>query len=165
MDLTPQDVQDILQILDSTAYQELSLQTDRFSLRLRRDAQGTWTQTSQVLADARLSAAPAGARPDGAATAVPPPSAASAPSAPGLVDVVAPLMGNFYLSPKPGAPAFVEVGARVDEDTVVGLIETMKLFTSVYANVKGSVAEILLVNAAYADQGAVLLRVKPDAAA
>jgi acetyl-CoA carboxylase biotin carboxyl carrier protein len=80
----------------------------------------------------------------------------------GLVAVRAPLPGTFYRAPRPGAGPFVEVGSRVGADTVVGIVETMKLFNSVIAGAAGTVAEICLDNAEFADRGATLLRIRAD---
>ena len=80
----------------------------------------------------------------------------------GLVAVRAPLPGTFYRAPRPGAAPFVEVGSRVGADTVVGIVETMKLFNSVTAGAAGTVAEICLDNAGFADRGATLLRIRAD---
>jgi biotin carboxyl carrier protein len=80
----------------------------------------------------------------------------------GLVAVRAPLPGTFYRAPRPGAAPFVEVGSRVDPDTVVGIVETMKLMNSVTAGVAGAVAEICLGNAEFAAHGATLLRIRAD---
>jgi acetyl-CoA carboxylase biotin carboxyl carrier protein len=79
-----------------------------------------------------------------------------------LVAVRAPLPGTFYRAPRPGAAPFVEVGSRVGADTVVGIVETMKLFNSVTAGAAGTVAEICLDNAEFADRGATLLRIRAD---
>ncbi len=76
--------------------------------------------------------------------------------------VRAPLPGTFYRAPRPAAPPFVEVGSRVGADTVVGIVETMKLFNSVTAGAAGTVAEICLDNAEFADRGATLLRIRAD---
>ena len=62
----------------------------------------------------------------------------------------------------PGAPPFVEVGSRVEPDTVVAIVETMKLMNSVPAGVGGTVAEILLANAEFAERDAVLMRIRED---
>jgi acetyl-CoA carboxylase biotin carboxyl carrier protein len=83
----------------------------------------------------------------------------------GLLGIRAPLPGTFYRAPKPGADPFVQVGSRVTEDTIVGLLETMKLFNSVHANVRGEVVEFLIGDAEPADQDAVLILVRPDASA
>ena len=58
-------------------------------------------------------------------------------------DVTSPMLGTFYRAPKPGAPPFVEVGAPVEADTVIGIIEVMKLMNTVRAGLRGRVSEIL----------------------
>ena len=80
----------------------------------------------------------------------------------GLVAVRAPLPGTFYRAPRPGAAPFVEVGSRVSADTVIGIVETMKLMNSVPAGVAGTVAEFCLANAEFAAHGATLLRIRAD---
>src|SRR6185312_9929900 len=79
-----------------------------------------------------------------------------------LVVVRAPLPGTFYRAPRPGAAPFVEVGSHVGADTVIGIVETMKLMNSVSAGVAGVVAEFCVANAELAAQGAVLLRIRAD---
>ncbi|HYK71337.1 MAG TPA: biotin/lipoyl-containing protein [Streptosporangiaceae bacterium] len=166
MDLTSEDVRDILQLLDGLPYREMTLETASFRLSLRRSADGGWTQATEVLAE------PAGpavlAEPAGPAVLAEPAATTTAPSEPapdaaaeGLVDVRAPLLGTFYRAPRPGAPPFVTVGSEVEPDTVVCIIETMKLMNSVTAGVTGAVAEILAENAQFAGQGTVLMRVRP----
>jgi acetyl-CoA carboxylase biotin carboxyl carrier protein len=181
VDLTSDDVRDILQLLDGLPYQELTLETASFRLALRRDAGGAWTQTMQVLAeptvlpsagapvtDGPITAGPvvaapvAGAGATGAgATGAGPTAGAGESAAPdGLVEVRAPLLGTFYRAPRPGAPPFVTAGSEVAPDTVVCIIETMKLMNSVTAGVGGTVTEILLDNAQFAAQGVTLMRVR-----
>ena len=80
----------------------------------------------------------------------------------GLVAVRAPLPGTFYRAPRPGAAPFVEVGSRVSADTVIGIVETMKLMNSVPAGVAGVVAEFCVANAEFTAQGAALLRIRAD---
>jgi len=166
VDLTSEDVRDILQLLDGLPYREMTLETASFRLSLRRSADGGWTQATEVLAE------PAGpavlAEPAGPAVLAEPAATTTAPSEPapdaaaeGLVDVRAPLLGTFYRAPRPGAPPFVTVGSEVEPDTVVCIIETMKLMNSVTAGVTGAVAEILAENAQFAGQGTVLMRVRP----
>src|SRR5690606_8526408 len=60
-----------------------------------------------------------------------------------LLEIRAPMLGTFYRSPKPGAEPFVTVGSRVQSDTVIGIIEVMKLMNSAAAGVSGEVVEIL----------------------
>ncbi len=79
-----------------------------------------------------------------------------------LVAVPTPLPGTFYRAPRPGAAPFVEVGSRVSADTVIGIVETMKLMNSVHAGVDGTVAEFCVQNAEFAAHGATLLRIRAD---
>jgi acetyl-CoA carboxylase biotin carboxyl carrier protein len=98
--------------------------------------------------------APAGATPATAAV-----GAAQAVD-PNVHDVPAPLLGTFYRAPKPGAPPFIEVGSTVEEDTVVAIIEVMKLMNTVRAGVRGTVTEILARDGVLVEYGETLLRVR-----
>ena len=167
MDLTNEDVADILAVLDSLPYDELDLRTPRFRLTLRRAADGGWTRTSQILAEP-TAITPAPGAPNGSPAAEPPPAPQPRDEpadgdVAGLVAVVAPLPGTFYRAPRPGAAPFVEVGDAVSEDTVVAIVETMKLMNSVHAGVRGRVAEICLGNAEPTAQGGTLMRIAPEA--
>jgi acetyl-CoA carboxylase biotin carboxyl carrier protein len=187
VDLTSDDVQDILHLLDGLPFSELSLETARFRLSLRRTPAGEWAQALEVLAapnvlpaaatrDATASdpTAAADMRAAAGATPAPDPTAAADaaapvwPGSPGsranelLIEVRAPLLGTFYRAPRPGAPPFVTVGSVVGPDTVVCIIETMKLMNSVSAGGSGTVAEILLANAQFAQQGTVLMRIRAE---
>ena len=80
----------------------------------------------------------------------------------GLVAIAAPMVGTFYRCSEPGADPFVEVGARVEADTTVGLVEVMKVFTSVPAGTKGIIAEIKVANAQFVEKGAARFYLTPD---
>jgi acetyl-CoA carboxylase biotin carboxyl carrier protein len=178
--LTNEDVADILALLDSLPYDELDLQTPRFRLTLRRTP-GGWTQSTQVLSapeplaalGVRGPQAPSigagGTRTpaDGGGRAAEEADKADGVDGVGagdreLVAVRAPLPGTFYRAPRPGAAPFVEVGSRVEADTVIGIVETMKLMNSVHAGVAGVVAGFCVANAEFAAQGAALLRIRAD---
>ena len=165
MDLTGDDVQDILQLLDGLPFGEMHLRTASFSLWLRRTADGEWTQELQVTAE------PAGAGAGGVVNGI------SGAGSAGLSEVAdppdrpvpdghravrAPLPGTFYRAPMPGAPPFVEPGSPVEPDTVVGIVETMKLMNSVSAGVRGTVAEILVANAEFAERDEALMIIRED---
>jgi len=81
----------------------------------------------------------------------------------GLIPVTSPLLGIFYRAPKPGAPPFVEVGSYVKEDDSVCLIEVMKCFNTVKANVKGRVAKILTENNQMVEYNQTLFLIDPEA--
>jgi len=163
VELTSEDVRDILRVLDGLPYGELQLETSRFRLSLRRTADGGWAQAMEVLA--APAGASAGAAPAAGNEAAAPAADGVRPETPalaeeGLVDVRAPLLGTFYRAPRPGAPPFVTVGSPVEPDTVVCIIETMKLMNSVTAGARGTIAAILVDNAQFAGQGTVLMQIR-----
>jgi acetyl-CoA carboxylase biotin carboxyl carrier protein len=160
--LSPDDVAEIVAILDSTPYQRIDIRTKRFNLSVARSGAG-WTQSWEWPQGASQGSAE-GASPvsEGAAASQ---NAALHETAAvdGSVAVRALLPGSFYRSPQPGATPFVELGSIVEPGTVVGIIETMKLMTPVHAGVAGMVVAILADNAVPVDAQAILMRVKPAA--
>jgi acetyl-CoA carboxylase biotin carboxyl carrier protein len=81
----------------------------------------------------------------------------------GMAAIKAPMVGTFYSAPAPGAKPFVEPGARVERDTVVCIIEVMKLMNSIRAGVDGTVREIRVENGEPVEFGQVLLVIEPHA--
>ena len=76
--------------------------------------------------------------------------------------MTAPLPGTFYRAPRPGADPFVQIGDEVTPDTVVAIIETMKLMNPVHAGTAGRVARIALDNGEFAPLGTTLLLIQPE---
>jgi acetyl-CoA carboxylase biotin carboxyl carrier protein len=156
MPLTAQDVAEITRLLEESEFDELHLEQDGLKLTLRRSAVAS---APAVVATQAASPPPAMA-PGAAATHQEPgsqfPRAAADPT---VADVTAPLVGIFYRAARPGAPPYVEIGATVEEDTIVGIIEVMKLMNAVRAEVTGTVREILVQDGAVVEYGQVLLRV------
>jgi acetyl-CoA carboxylase biotin carboxyl carrier protein len=154
MTLTAKDVAEILRLLESSTFDSLSLEMNGVKLNLQR---GSAAPARAVPAFAEASRLAAESQPVQSA-----PRKTKAPSEPGLAEVASPLLGIFYRAPKPGEPPFVEVGSKVNEETVVGIIEVMKLMNSVHSGVKGEVIEILAENAALVEYGEPLLRVRRE---
>jgi acetyl-CoA carboxylase biotin carboxyl carrier protein len=75
--------------------------------------------------------------------------------------VRSPMVGTFYRSPLPGEPPFVEIGQAVEPDTVLCIIEVMKLMNSIEAGVRGTVREIFVANGTAVDAGEVLMAIEP----
>ena len=71
------------------------------------------------------------------------------------------MVGTFYRAPQPGAAPFIEIGSAVTPTTLIGIIEVMKLMSSIPAQVAGTVREILVEDAQLVEKGQLLLRVKP----
>jgi acetyl-CoA carboxylase biotin carboxyl carrier protein len=154
MELGPDDVRDVVRVLDSSGLDELHLELADMTLTVRREGAAGWTSEQRVL---RRPVVEGESEP----TADTEPERARAAVAEGMVAVHPPLLGTFYRAPKPGAPAFVDVGDEVGEDTVVGIVETMKMMTPVHAGVRGTVVEFRTDNGEFAEKDAVLLVVDP----
>jgi acetyl-CoA carboxylase biotin carboxyl carrier protein len=155
MTLTAADVAEILRLVEESTFDEFSLELDGMKLNFKRGAAGEAEAARPSLASERPAApepAPAGPSP-----------AMAAPADPDSQTVCSPMLGTFYRAPKPGAPPFVTVGSAVEEDTIVGIIEVMKLMNTVRAQVRGTVAEILANDGALVEYGEMLLRVRKSA--
>jgi acetyl-CoA carboxylase biotin carboxyl carrier protein len=147
MSLTAADVAEIMRLVEQSGFDELTLEMEGTKISLRRGATAG-TPAAAVAAAPQPAPAPAQAP-------------ATAPVAdPALQDLPSPLLGTFYRAPKPGAPPFVEVGSQVEADSIVGIIEVMKLMNTVRAGVRGAVAEILVADGALAEYGETLMRVR-----
>jgi acetyl-CoA carboxylase biotin carboxyl carrier protein len=156
MELESQDIDEILKILDETPYDELTVRTSRFLLHLERGDGGQWTQSREFFEEPNMLG---GDKAVAAATGTE--SAEEEADLEGRHAVRAPLPGTFYRAPSPGAAPFVEEGSEVEEDTVVCIVETMKLMNSVAAGVRGKVVKIAAENAEFAEKGQLLMIVEP----
>jgi acetyl-CoA carboxylase biotin carboxyl carrier protein len=187
--LTAKDVVEITRLLEESSFDELYLELDGVKLSLKRGASanrapstasGPHTPATQLAGapGATENASPVNPTagqanssdrtvPVGAA-----PLSPLAPTTPGLIsthgangndpslhNVSSPLLGTFYRAPKPGAPPYVDVGSTVDEDTIVGIIEVMKLMNTVRAGARGRVVEILARDGTLVEYGETLLRI------
>ncbi|MBC7985532.1 MAG: biotin carboxyl carrier domain-containing protein [Sphingomonadaceae bacterium] len=145
----PEDVTEIVAILDGSSYDRLDVRTASFRLRVAR-AEGAdgWTQEWDFSDDAPAAIAEAEIQ------------APEAEIPQGMTAVRAALPGTFYRAPQPGAPPFVAEGDAVEPDTVVGIVETMKLMNPVSAGAAGRIAAILVDNATMVAAGAALMLIE-----
>jgi acetyl-CoA carboxylase biotin carboxyl carrier protein len=151
--LTAKDVAEILRLLDESSFDSLTLEMDGVKLELQRGSAVPLPQSAHAT---------------GPSTSAPPQpprvrSTARPPSEPDLADISSPFLGVFYRAPRPSEPAFVEVGSRVEEDTVIGIVEVMKMMNPIRAGLKGEIVEILGDNGALVEYGEVLMRVRAGA--
>lgn len=169
MELTEEDVLEILNLIEESKFDYLQVEVGDLKLTVSKGGDMSMvtgvTGVSGVSGPEKTSVQ----TPVAAAPAPEPAAAPAAPAAPveeidreGLAPVTAPMVGTFYAAPEPEAPPFTELGARVDEDDTVGLIETMKVYTSVRAGVTGTVKHLLVANAQFVEYGQELFLVEPD---
>jgi acetyl-CoA carboxylase biotin carboxyl carrier protein len=151
--LTAKEVAEIMRILEESSFDSLSLEMDGVKLHLERGSPAPPPATpGSAPTPATASLSTPAQRPQGAT-----------PAASDLVEIPSPLLGIFHRAPKPGAPPFVQVGSNVEEPTVIGIIEVMKLMNSVHAGVKGAVVEIVAEDGTAVEYGQILMRVRPEA--
>ncbi|WP_305096747.1 acetyl-CoA carboxylase biotin carboxyl carrier protein [Croceibacterium aestuarii] len=154
MSLTAADIAEIARLLDESKFSSLNLEMGGFKLRIRRDGGGWAGEPASFEETPEPEPAPA---PEAPAPAL---SQEAGAARAGEVDVPAPLLGNFYSSPRPGDPPFVEVGDTVNEDTTIAIIEVMKLMNPIRAGVSGTVVAVLAENGSAVEEGQPLIRVK-----
>ncbi len=159
--LTYQDVLDILRIIDSGSFSDFEIEFEGTRVKVSRAA------SAAAPANPTSSAAPAPAK------AAAPQAAKSAPAAkppvsklaakrppvaiPNGVEVKPPMAGTFYCAPAPGALPFVEVGSPVKKGDQLGIVEVMKLFTSVLSPCEGTVRAILVGNEEFVEADQTLM--------
>jgi acetyl-CoA carboxylase biotin carboxyl carrier protein len=147
MALTDDDVREILRIIDESDLSELRIDTEGFSLHVVKGERRIDAPPPR-----RTSAAPEPEAPAATSTEQPPD---------GRSTITAPMLGTFYRAEAPGQSPFVEVGERVEPDTIVCIIEVMKMMNSVRAGVSGTIAEVVADNAELVEYGEPLFRVEP----
>ena len=148
------ELKDIKAIIDLMKENDLSvfeMEKDGFKLKLQKGADG------QPMVAAPIATAPV--TPAGHPASEQ--SAAGKPaSGPPTKDIISPMVGTFYRAGSPDAAAFVDVGKEVNEDTVVCIIEAMKVMNEIKAEMSGVIAEVVAENGKPVQFGQVLFRVR-----
>jgi len=162
MDL--KEIKAVIDLMTRNGLTEFELEKGDFKIKVKRGPTGEWI-TSAAPAPSAASqvhhhhAAPVAAIPVAAATVSAP--AVSVPAAPAGGQIVSPMVGTFYRSPSPDSPAYVEPGQEVNEDTVVCIIEAMKVMNEIKAEVRGVIVEVLAQNGKPVEFGKPLFSIRP----
>ncbi|MDB4743357.1 acetyl-CoA carboxylase biotin carboxyl carrier protein [Planctomicrobium sp.] len=152
-----EELRQLMELMEKHEVTELKLQQGEAKYVLRRGPQGVISVP--VAAPAPVAAAVSGAPAPAPSAAQP---AAAASSDEGLIEVKSPTVGTFYQSPTPNDPAFVKVGDEVGKETVVCIVEAMKVMNQIPADTTGTIAKILLKDGDAVQYGQVLFLVKPN---
>jgi acetyl-CoA carboxylase biotin carboxyl carrier protein len=154
MTLSYDEINEIFKIIDESSCDEFVLETGdiRLVVRRRSAAGPTIEPSSSTASVSEPAAAPAQAVS----------KTAGKREAPAANIVTAPMVGTFYRSPSPGAPPFVEVGGKIKGGEPIGIIEVMKLFTTIHAEWSGTVTEVGVENATLVEYGQMLFVITPD---
>lgn len=151
--LTYEDLVQIVELIRTTSqFSEFRLKVGDIEVSLKR-ANGTARPAAPLQGNTDVAPAAPGLSPRKSEVSV----------SENLHAVRSPMVGTFYRSPMPGEPPFVEIGQAVEPDTVLCIIEVMKLMNSIEAGVRGTVREIFVANGTAVDAGEVLMAIEPRA--
>jgi acetyl-CoA carboxylase biotin carboxyl carrier protein len=147
------DIKAIIDLMKKNSDSEFELEKQDFKIKLKRGGNGGAVVYEDAPAMAYLPpaaiAAPAGS--------VSPAAAATSTD----VEIKSPMIGTFYRSPSPESGAYVEVGTEVNPDTVVCIIEAMKVMNEIKAEAKGVITQVLIENAKPVEFGQPLFKIRP----
>ncbi len=154
MDL--KDIKAIIDLMKKNSITEFELERQDSKIRLKRGLNGGGPTVPQEDSNPAI---PLSMQPSAAVPA--PPVIAPPPVATGEVDIKSPMIGTFYRAPSPEAGNYIEVGGSVTPETVVCIIEAMKVMNEIKAEVKGVVTQVLVENAKPVEFGQPLFKVRP----
>ncbi len=155
-----QKIKELIEIMKRNGLVEVEIKhgDDKILLKCSQPQQATVTAVPMV--GPNVSAVPTS--PD----ATEPSATKAPPAAPqqeeDLVEIKSPIVGTFYVTPSPDSEPYVEVGSSVNPQTVVCIVEAMKVMNEIRAETSGTIAEILVTNGQAVEYGQVLFKVKPD---
>ena len=153
MDL--KDIKAIIDLMKKNSISEFEMEKQDFKIRLKRvNANAPIEETLPPANVADLSLRP---------PSVAQPQLPAGSISPGVeeVEIKSPMIGTFYLSPSPEAANYVEVGSEVNPETVVCIIEAMKVMNEIKAEMKGIVTKVLVDNAKPVEFGQPLFKIRP----
>ena len=152
------DIKGIVDLMKKNSVSEFEMEEGDFKIKLKR--KGADVESPVMVAAAAPLPEVAAPAP---APVTPAQAAASAPApAPEGPEVKSPMIGTFYRKPSPDADSYVEVGSVVEPDTVVCIIEAMKVMNEIKAEVKGTIAEVLVEDGKPVEYGQALFRIEPN---
>ena len=151
------DIKAIIDLMKKNSITEFELEEKDSKLRLKRGINGgiPAAQSDEAVPMMSMSA------PAPMLSAVAPMPQAPAANT-GEIDVKSPMIGTFYRSPSPEAAAYIEIGSEVSPDTVVCIIEAMKVMNEIKAEVKGIITQTLVENGKPVEFGQPLFKVRPN---
>ena len=146
------EIKAIIDLMTKNGLSEFELERDEFKIRVKRAAGGYEVAPMPVVMPPSVANA---ALPVASAPAAPAPAVEDSPS------IDSPMVGTFYACPAPDAPPFVSVGKEVNEDTVVCIIEAMKVMNEIKAETRGVITQVLVDSGKSVEFGTPLFKIRP----
>lgn len=151
MDL--KDIKAIIDLMKKNSISEFELEKQEFKVKLKRAVGGPIVPMEEPGNITYL--------PPSSSPALAMASSASAPVGAGNVEIKSPMIGTFYRAPSPESGNYVEIGSEVNPDTVVCIIEAMKVMNEIKAEAKGVITQVLIDNAKPVEFGQPLFKIRP----
>jgi acetyl-CoA carboxylase biotin carboxyl carrier protein len=164
VDINLDELVALVELLKDADFSEFKYEKGDLRIVIRRGGLSDDDERPKITtekAQERAAKEPETANRPAAAVARPPSSTAAVNVPQGTVPVTAPLLGTFYARPKPGEAPFVSVGSKVEPDTVLCIVEVMKLMNSVVAGVRGIVAAVHANEGELVEHGQLLFAITP----
>jgi acetyl-CoA carboxylase biotin carboxyl carrier protein len=151
------DIKAIIDLMKKNSISEFELERQDFKIKLKRGS-GPGISYDESVQQGYLPAGSSGQ----VLQAYAPPSAPAVPASTGELEIKSPMIGTFYRAPSPEAGNYVEVGSEVNPDTVVCIIEAMKVMNEIKAEVKGVITQITVENAKPVEFGQPMFKIRPN---
>ena len=155
MDL--KDIKAIIDLMRKNSISEFELERQDFKIKLKRAGAGVAAPVYEDGSGVSYAPLPALASGVGVPAAVPTPAAPS-----NELEIKSPMIGTFYRSPSPDSASYVEVGSEVNPETVVCIIEAMKVMNEIKAEARGVITQVMLDNAKPVEFGQPLFKIRPN---
>lgn len=150
------DLKKVVELINDANLTEFELEEKDFKLRIKRGVEGDVNVSNLAPLQLPMQQAPQALPQAGMAPATP-----VAPAEDPNMDIIkSPMVGTFYRSPSPESASFVDIGSSVDSESVVCIIEAMKVMNEIKAEIKGSIVEALVENGEPVEYGQPLFKVK-----
>ncbi|QDP99206.1 acetyl-CoA carboxylase biotin carboxyl carrier protein [Lysinibacillus fusiformis] len=158
-----QEIREIIKLVDSSSIDEFVYEVDGAKVKLKKNG----VVVTETVAPKKEVSAPVVQQSAPAAAPAAPAKVEEAPAAPtnndpSLHKIVSPMVGTFYAAPNPESPAYVQVGDKVGDEAIVCIVEAMKLFNEIEAEVKGEIVEVLVKDGELVEYGQPLFLVKAE---
>lgn len=161
-----QEIREIIKLVDASSITEFAYEEDGAKVKLKKNVSGvTEIVAPKAAAVVQQEVAPkVEAAPAPVAAPAPKVEVAPAPVAEDatLHKITSPMVGTFYQSPNPESPAYVKAGDKVGEESIVCIVEAMKLFNEIEAEIKGEIVEVLVQDGQLVEYGQPLFLVKAE---
>ena len=162
-----QEIREIIKLVDQSSIEEFTYEHEGSKIKMKKKDAIVSKQAQQVVVSApEQAAAPApqaSAAPAPAAQSAQPKEEQAAPAVDeSLHKITSPMVGTFYASSSPESDVYVTPGDKVQKDSVVCIVEAMKLFNEIEAEVKGEIVDVLVENGQLVEYGQPLFLVKPE---